>query len=246
MIHGWPLDHRIFDPQVAGLRQDLTLLRYDRRGFGKADAPPDLIREVHDIDILLDSLGMESAHILGMSQGGRIALRYAVTRPQRVRSLVLQGAAVDGVTVSEHQSEQIPLGEYAELVQQESLDEVRQRWLRHPMMHLDSRFSNEATLLRSIVDGYSGRDLLALGPDGYACPVDVLSSLRDLHTPVLIITGATESESRKRHAGELLNRLPDCREIVLEDGGHLCNLTAARHYNDAVREFCLSAESGSD
>ena len=84
MIHGWPLDHHIFDAQVAGLKNDLMILRYDRRGFGKSDAPPDLVREVDDIDALLDAMGIESAHVLGMSQGGRIALRYAVTRPARV------------------------------------------------------------------------------------------------------------------------------------------------------------------
>ena len=38
MIHGWPLDHRIFNPQVGNLKKDLTLIRYDRRGFGKSDA----------------------------------------------------------------------------------------------------------------------------------------------------------------------------------------------------------------
>lgn len=243
MIHGWPLDHRIFDPQVAGLRDELTLLRYDRRGFGNADAPPDLVQEVDDIDMLLDKLDIESAHVLGMSQGGRIALRYSVTRPGRVRSLILQGAAVDGVNADEDESERIPAQEYAELARQGKLNEVRRRWLRHPLMHLEARFSNEAKLVREIVDGYAGRDLLAFEPGGYAYSVDVLSSLPDFRRPVLLITGAAECASRKRHAAELLARLPDCREIVLEDGGHLCNLTAAAAYNDAVRVFCQSVET---
>ena len=242
MIHGWPLDHRIFDAQVAGLRAHMKLLRYDRRGFGKSDAPPDLRQEVDDIDILLDAMGIESAHLLGMSQGGRVALRYAVTRPERVRSLILQGAAVDGVSVEEDAAERIPLQDYVSLAQEGNLNEVRQRWLRHPLMRVDSRFSSESLLVRRILDGYFGRDLLEFDPGGYAYPVNVLSSLEDFRRPVLIITGASESESRKRHAAELLDRLPDCREIVLEDGGHLCNLTAAGRYNDAVREFCRGAE----
>jgi pimeloyl-ACP methyl ester carboxylesterase len=243
LIHGWPLDHRIFDPQVAGLKDDLKLVRYDRRGFGKSDAPPDLVQEVDDIDALLDALGLESTHLLGMSQGGRIALRYAVTRPGRVRSLVLQGAAVDGVSAGEDDSERIPLQEYAELARQGNLNEVRQRWLRHPMMRLDPASTNGALLIRKIVDGYFGRDLLAFAPDSYSYPVDVLSSLPGFDRPVLLITGANESNARKRHAAELLARLPDCQEVVLDGGGHLCNLTAANAYNDAIREFCRSAES---
>ncbi|NCF23109.1 MAG: alpha/beta fold hydrolase [Gammaproteobacteria bacterium] len=245
MIHGWALDHRIFDAQVAGLRNDLLVLRYDRRGFGRSDAPPDLAREVDDIDALLDAMGLESAHVLGMSQGGRIALRYAVTRPARVRSLILQGAAVDGFNADEDESERIPVQEYADLAKRGNLHEVRHRWLRHPMMRLDARFSNEAILLRKIVDGYFGRDLLSFEPGGYAYPIDVSSALPRFHRPVLLITGATESVNRKRHAAELLSRLPDCREVVLEDGGHLCNLTAANDYNNAVREFCRTVESHS-
>lgn len=238
MVHGWPLDHRIFDAQVAGLRQDLTLICYDRRGFGMSDAPPDLVEEVEDIDALLDALGMESAHLLGMSQGGRIALRYAVTRPERVRSLVLQGAAVDGLSVATDEEERIPIEEYAQLARQGRLAEVRQRWLSHPLMKLDHGSRNEALLVRKILDGYYGRDLLALDTKSYSYPVNVLSSLARLHFPVLVLTGAQESDARKRHAAELLRRLPDCREVVLEEGGHLCNLTDVTAYNDAVRDFC--------
>jgi pimeloyl-ACP methyl ester carboxylesterase len=218
MIHGWALDHRIFDAQVAGLRNDLLVLRYDRRGFGRSDAPPDLAREVDDIDALLDAMGLESAHVLGMSQGGRIALRYAVTRPARVRSLILQGAAVDGFNADEDESERIPVQEYADLAKRGNLHEVRHRWLRHPMMRLDARFSNEAILLRKIV----------FEPGGYAYPIDVSSALPRFHRPVLLITGATESVNRKRHAAELLSRLP-----------------AANDYNNAVREFCRTVESHS-
>jgi pimeloyl-ACP methyl ester carboxylesterase len=243
MIHGWPLDHRIFRPQVAGLGDELTLLSYDRRGFGKADAPPDLVREVDDIDTLLDTLGIESAHVLGMSQGGRIALRYAVTRPRRTRSLILQGAAVDGVNADEDDSERIPVQEYAELARRGRLDEVRHRWLQHPLMRLEARFSSEAKLVKDIVDAYAGRDLLAFEPGSYSYPTDVLSALPGFDRPVLLVTGAAECTSRKRHAAELLRRLPDCREIVLDDGGHLCNLTAAAAYNDAIRSFCRSVET---
>ncbi len=244
MIHGWPLDHRIFDAQAEGLADALMLVRYDRRGFGRSDAPPDLVQEVDDIDILLDALAIESTHVLGMSQGGRIALRYAVTRPERVRSLVLQGAAVDGISGGEDDAERIPLQEYAALAQRGDLGEVRQRWLRHPMMRLDPEFTCESDRVRKIVDGYDGRDLLAFDPDSYSYPVDVLSSLARFDRPVLLITGADESTARKRHAAALMKRLPDCREIVLENGGHLCNLTAVAAYNAAVREFCQATEHG--
>lgn len=243
MIHGWPLDHRLFDPQVAGLRRDMTLIRYDRRGFGMSDAPPDLREEIADIDALLDMLNVSSVHLLGMSQGGRIALRYAVARPGRVRSLILQGTAVDGLESISPRSERVPLDEYAELARHGDLAEVRRRWLNHPMMRIDARHRNEATLLRKIMDGYEARDLLSQGPDNYAYPVDVLAALPSLSQPTLLLTGALECQSRKAQASQLLARLPDCREVLLDGAGHLSNLTAAAEYNDAVRNFCLRVES---
>ena len=243
MIHGWPLDHRLFDPQVAGLKRDMALNRYDRRGFGKSDAPPDLLEEVADIDVLLDTLNLSSVHLLGMSQGGRIALRYAVTRPGRIRSLILQGTAVDGLESISPRSERVPLDEYTGLARRGDLVELRRRWLNHPMMRIDAQHRSEATLLQTIMDGYDGKDLLSQGPDSYAYPVDVLAALPAMSRPTLLLTGALECESRKLQAAKLLARLPDCREVVLEGAGHLSNLTAAAVYNDAVREFCLQVES---
>ena len=224
---------------------DIVLIDNDLISRSGLDLVP-LVREVDDIDILLDTLDIDSAHVLGMSQGGRIALRYAVTRPGRVRSLILQGAAVDGVNADEDESERIPAQGYAELARQGNLNEVRRRWLGHPLMRLEARFSNEAKLVREIVDAYTGRDLLALEPGSYLYPTDVLSALPTFERPVLLITGEAECASRKRHAAELLARLPDCREVVLEDGGHLCNLTAAAAYNDAIRVFCQSVETNTD
>ena len=70
------------------------MITYDRRGFGRSEAQPDLRLELDDIDHILDALGFESTHLLGMSQGGRIAIRYAVTRSERLRSMILQGAVI--------------------------------------------------------------------------------------------------------------------------------------------------------
>ena len=162
LVHGWPLDHRMFDPQVAGLANDFQVIVFDRRGFGRSQAPPDLRLELDDIDHILDAIGLSNAHLLGMSQGGRIAIRYAVTRPQRLRSLLLQGAVIDGMRLEEHESERVPVAEYAELARAGCIDEVRRRWLAHPMMALDPKFADEAKLLRRLLADYGGDDLVAL------------------------------------------------------------------------------------
>lgn len=242
MLHGWPLDHRLFFRQVEPLSDSLQVIAYDRRGFGRSDAPADLRCELDDLDCLLDALGHASAHVLGMSQGGRIALRYAATRPARVRSLILQGAIVDGLSVEESEDDRVPVGEYTKLAKAGRPDRVVGLWLAHPMMRLPSSDKEAARLIDDITRDYSGKDLINSDPGSYDFPLDVLDRMSRFESPVLVITGVRETATRHRHAAELLRRLPHGREVILRHSGHLANLTEADAYNRAVLDFVQDVE----
>lgn len=237
LLHGWPLDHRIFNPQIPAFAGHFRVVAPDRRGFGRSRATPSLSAELDDLDRIIDRLAGEPVHLLGMSQGGRIALRYAVTRTERVRSLTLQGAVVDGLTVDADEEDRIPLAEYAELARAGRLDEVRERWLAHPLMRLEPGQREARALVRTILADYAGTELLTPEPSGYRFELDLPAALPGLALPVLILTGERESPARRAHAAYLKAKLPDVREVVLRDAGHLCNLTAAAEYNRHVLEF---------
>jgi pimeloyl-ACP methyl ester carboxylesterase len=242
-VHGWPLDHRVFAPQVSGLSSSLTVIAYDRRGFGRSEARPDLSLEVDDIDRILDALELPSVHLLGMSQGGRIALRYAATHSHRLRSLLLQGAVIDGLLVEEPDADRIPIAGYAALAKSGRLDEVRRRWLRHPMMQLGAGFEAASDLLVRILADYAGADLIDFDANRYRFPADLLTALSALNMPALLLTGAHETGARKRHADEIESRVAGCVRVQLENSGHLSNLTEPERYNRAVREFCEEVET---
>jgi pimeloyl-ACP methyl ester carboxylesterase len=73
-------------------------IAYDRRGCYRSSSPDsgyDLMTHVHDLIGLLDHLQIGSAHIIGSSAGGPIAVLFAATQPQRTRSLILVGTALD-------------------------------------------------------------------------------------------------------------------------------------------------------
>ncbi len=237
LVHGWPFDHRLFRPQLDALAGELQVIAFDRRGFGRSDAPPDLRLEIDDIDRILDAFGLASAHLLGMSQGGRIVLRYASRRPGRLRSLILQGAVVDGLVVNESAAERVPVAEYAALARQGRIASIRERWLAHPMMRLPPECPEALALVEEILAGYGGRDLETWTPDAYAFDGDVLGAMRHLEVPTLILTGAHETRTRRLHAQALLERIPDCREVILEASGHLSNLTEPATWNAAVLAF---------
>jgi pimeloyl-ACP methyl ester carboxylesterase len=91
LSHGFLMDHTMFDPQVDALRGEFRCITWDERGFGDtpADAPFTYWDSANDALALLDSLGVDAAVFAGMSQGGFIALRAALTAPARVKGLVL-------------------------------------------------------------------------------------------------------------------------------------------------------------
>src|SRR6185312_7847212 len=95
LVHGWGVDRRMWAHQAAAFRRHFTTITYDRRGCGQSTAPADHALELEDIDAILDELKLKGTGIVGMSQGGRVAMRYAISRPSRVTGLVLQGAPLD-------------------------------------------------------------------------------------------------------------------------------------------------------
>ncbi len=90
--HGFFMDHSMFDPQVAALSDRWRTIAWDERGHGQTETSADAFTywdSANDALGLLDHLGIEQAVLAGMSQGGFLSLRAALTAPERVRALIL-------------------------------------------------------------------------------------------------------------------------------------------------------------
>jgi pimeloyl-ACP methyl ester carboxylesterase len=225
LLHGWSLDHRSLEAIGTALSARYRVLNFDRRGFGNSPAPADLSREVNDIASIARALDLPRLHLLGVSQGTRVALRYAARWPGRVASLILQGAALDGYAPEEKPGEAIPIARFRELAQTGQIDTLREEWLRHPMMTEGVSDDETRALLRDCVRCYRGEDLCIGGP---ALPaVDLAPALAGVQAPALILSGALETAARRAHAQRLAACLPEAREVVIDKAGHLATLTAA-------------------
>jgi len=85
----------IFKHWMAQLARHHRLIRYDERGNGLSDwdvADMCLDLWVHDLETVVDSAGVEQFALIGISQGGAVAISYAVRHPERVSHLILHGA----------------------------------------------------------------------------------------------------------------------------------------------------------
>ncbi len=89
----------IWSHWIDALSARHRLVRYDERGCGLSDWDVeafDLETWVEDLELVVDSAGLESFPLIGLSQGGAVAIAYAVRHPERVSRLVLVGAYARG------------------------------------------------------------------------------------------------------------------------------------------------------
>lgn len=99
LIGGLGSDITLFGGVLAGLTKQRKVVAFDNRGSGrsdKPDAPYTIELMAADAVGVLDSLAIEQADVLGVSMGGRIALELALSRPGRVRRLVLVSTSATG------------------------------------------------------------------------------------------------------------------------------------------------------
>ena len=96
-IHGWGFDHRVWDYLTLDLPADYTVVTYDARGYGRSTAPwgnYDVARLSRDLRVLLRTLDLEGATLVGLDLGAAAALHYVLSGGQRAARLLLIAPAV--------------------------------------------------------------------------------------------------------------------------------------------------------
>ena len=96
LIHAGIANRSMWDGQVAALKDAYRVIRHDTRGFGETESDAVSFSNRADIAAVLDEVGADSAHIVGLSRGGQIALDFALEFPDRVRSLTVAAGGVGG------------------------------------------------------------------------------------------------------------------------------------------------------
>ena len=110
LLHGNGEDGTYFDPHIPALARHFRVIALDTRGHGKSprgSAPFTIGQFARDLGDFMDAQGIERASLLGFSDGGNIALTFALEHPKRVDRLILNGANLDPSGVK--RSVQIPI-----------------------------------------------------------------------------------------------------------------------------------------
>ncbi|HEU4979516.1 MAG TPA: alpha/beta fold hydrolase [Solirubrobacteraceae bacterium] len=211
------------DPFLDALHaRDLQTIRYDHRGTGnspRVHEPFTIAELADDAAALLDELGLDSAHVLGISMGGMVAQELALRHPQRIRTLALgctycggPGSALSGEDVVQRLGEAMMSGD------RERALEVAYEVNLSPRFREDASryevFHAMATTLPVAVNVIMLQMQAIAGHDTSA-------RLHEIAAPTLVIHG-TDDEMLPVRNGELIASLvPGARLEVLDGVGHM-------------------------
>jgi len=242
LIHAGIANLRMWDDQVPALRDAYRVIRYDTRGFGRTETEDVPFSNRTDIADLLDHLGKPSAHVVGISRAGQIALDFALESPERVRSLVVVNGGVSGYDA--------PGGDPSAWEQAERWEEARD-WERLAAWEADFWVNGEGQpagrayhVVRDRVHEWILTNYRAEKTTGQPLVLDppAAGRLGELRTPLLVIIGKMDEASTQAAMRYLAEKVPVSRLEVFEDTAHMVNLEHPDRFNRLLREF-LDANS---
>ena len=242
LIMGFTGTRRGWIFQRPAFRKYFQLVTFDNRGVGGSDKPssPYTMRAMADDTIaLMDHLGIDKAHILGVSMGGMIAQEVAINYPERVRKLVLGCTFARVDEMGGHTSE------YAKalgLQEGSSADELRSLAIVKVLSAVFSIAFNRR-LYRMIVVPLSPLYARLLAGEGVAGQFeailghDTADRLHMIEAPTLVITGAGDRLIKPSSSEVLANSIPNARLVSFEGGSHAFFVEMRGRFNREVLDF---------
>jgi 3-oxoadipate enol-lactonase len=240
LLHAFPLDARMWEPQIDALADNHRLLALDLRGFGGSSAPDDVAlysmeTYARDVIAVLDALTIERAVIAGLSMGGYIAFELWRRIPDRIAALVLAD------------TRSAPDTDEARDKRTAQQDAVRREGI--------------GNLVEVLIDGLLGSQTKANKPDvvekmralmqnpapGYIGALEALkqrpdssADLAGIDVPVLILVGEDDTVTPPEMSRAMHEAIPDSRLAVVAQAGHISNLETPGEFSGALEDFLRS------
>jgi pimeloyl-ACP methyl ester carboxylesterase len=232
--HGLFMDHAMFAPQVEALKGRYRCITWDERGHagtaGETLAPFTYYDSADDLAALLAHLGVKRAVLAGMSQGGFLSLRCALTHPEIVRALILidtQAGQEDPTALEGHMALANAWAANGLSDEMASVIEgiiLGDGWAGAPAWKAKWKTITPVNML-GCMQTLAGRD-------------DVTGRLGEIKVPALVLHGDKDAAIDLALARKLAAGLGGGAElVVIPGGGHAANLPHPQVANDAIVRF---------
>ncbi len=241
-VHGAAESGRVWQPQLAALANEFTVVSWDEPGAGRSsDLPADfgLVDYAHCLAALIEALELGPAHVAGLSWGGTVVLELYRHHPRLVSTLILADtyAGWKGSLPEEEVRARVAGVRQMLVAPAEEFDPTL------PGLFADDPPAEFVPLLEGMVAD--------VRPDSLGVQLFLMAEAdqRDLlphiAVPTLLIWGELDARSPLRVARQFEEAIPDTKLVVIPGCGHVSNLERPESFNRAVREFCRAHSPGS-
>jgi pimeloyl-ACP methyl ester carboxylesterase len=237
LLHGFPLDHSMWDDQVRNLRDDYTVIAIDQRGFGRSRGVDDVTSMddfADDLNTILEELGVTEPIILaGLSMGGYVSFAFLRKYASRVSALILcdTRSVADTPEAAEKRRELADkvLTEGAQIVAEAMLPKLISSATREDLPQV-------VDALRNVMLSTPPRSIAA-ALRGMADRPDVTAELGNITIPTLVLVGEHDEISPPEEMRELASKIPNAQFVIVPKSGHMTTCENAAFVNTKIREF---------
>ncbi len=232
LIEGAGLDLRMWDGQVEPLARRYRVIRYDVRGFGRSAFTREPFQHHEDLIELIRHLGIDRAHFVGLSLGGRIALDLCLEHPDVVNCLVLSGPGLSGFDWPPDES----MTPIAKAIHGDDPLGAADRWLEHPYMAPAMELPHVRERLRSLARENAHIYRRQPNPEiGLEPPA--IDRLNEIRVPTLLLVGTRDVPDIQTIADRLTKEIADLTRVDFEGAGHVLNMEQPERFTQQVLDF---------
>jgi pimeloyl-ACP methyl ester carboxylesterase len=236
-VHGFPLDHTMWNGQLDPFSADYRVIAPDLRGFGASgvtDGKVAMEQFADDLDTVLGKLGVEEPIVYcGLSMGGYVAWQFWMKYPHRVRALILcdTRAAADAPEAAAARLEM------ADRVLAEGPSPVAEAMI--PKLFAEATRARNSHVVETV-----RRVMLATDPRGIAAAArgmaerpDATSALPGIDRPTLVAVGEFDALSTPDEMLAMADAIPQARFARIPAAGHMSPMENASSFNEAMLAF---------
>ncbi|MFL5760546.1 MAG: alpha/beta fold hydrolase [Thermomicrobiales bacterium] len=239
LIHAGIADRRMWDDQIPAFSRNYRVLRYDLRGYGQSDLPPEPYAHHEDLAGLMRHLGIAHAHILGASIGGQIAIDFTLAYPAMVRSLIRVASGV-----GEQEPSDVLKRAWKEMEIAAEADDFAQvielelkLWVdgsnRGPESVNSAVRDRVREMNTALVDRIAEQD----AAEEVQLKPPAIDRLAEIGVPTLIVVGDQDVPDVLAMADLMKTMIPNARKVVIPNAAHMVNMERLDDFNRVVLEF---------
>jgi 3-oxoadipate enol-lactonase len=236
--HGFLFSTRMFDLQVAALKDRYRCIALDWRGQGQSELTAggyDMDTLTEDAVQLIEKLGAGPCHFVGLSMGGFMGMRIALRRPELLRSLVLLETSADP-----EPPENIPgyrrLTMAAQVLPLRLLMGKVSRIMLGKASLEDPSRAAERKAWRALMEANRRRGI-SRGLEGITTRKPVIDEIARIRTPTLIMVGEQDVATVPEKSRRIHERIPGSRLVMIPRAGHSSTLEQPAFVNAELERF---------